>query len=68
MKQSVKEKLHVMLPLTVGEGVDWLELDGVLRFVHTELEAFISAVLKFSYSDAPYLKKKKKTTRFCIFA
>lgn len=30
----------------VGEGIDELELDGVLRFVHTELTAaFFSAVL-----------------------
>lgn len=33
------------LPLMVGEGVDELELDGVLRFVHTELTAAFSAVL-----------------------
>lgn len=41
-----KESLRVVLPLMVGEGVDGLELDGVLRFVHTELTAaFFSAVL-----------------------
>lgn len=34
------------LPLMVGDGVDGLELDGVLRLVHTELTAaFLSAVL-----------------------
>lgn len=36
----------VVLPLTVGEGVDGLELDGVLRFVHAVLTAaFFSAIL-----------------------
>lgn len=44
-----------VLALIVGEGVDGLELDGVLRFVHAELTAaFFSAVLKLSYSDTPY--------------
>lgn len=39
----------------VGEGVDELELDVVLRFVHTELTtAFFSAVLKLEYNAAPY--------------
>lgn len=38
--------LCVALPLMVGEGVDGLELDRVLRLVHTELTAaFFSAVL-----------------------
>lgn len=46
MKHSVKGRLCAVLPLMVGEGVDGLELDGVLRFVHTELTAaFFSAVL-----------------------
>lgn len=42
--------------MIVGVGVDGPELDGVLRFVHiAELTAaFLSAVLKFSYRDAPY--------------
>ena len=41
----------------VGEGVEGLELDGVLRFIHAELTtAFFSAVLKFSYRDLPYWK------------
>lgn len=59
-QHSVKGRLRDVLPLMVGDGVDGLELDGVLRFVHTELTAALfSAVLKFSYSDAPYWKKHK---------
>lgn len=55
-----KGSLRVVIPLMVGEGVDGLELDGVLRFVHTELTAaFFSDVLKFSYNDTPYWKCKK---------
>lgn len=49
------ERLRVVLPLMVGEGVEELELDGVLRFIHTELTAaFFSAVLKLEYNAAPY--------------
>lgn len=47
IRETVSEgSLCVVLPLMVGEGVDGPELDGVLRFVHTELTAaFFSAVL-----------------------
>lgn len=54
----------------VGEGVDGLEQDGALRFVHTELTAALfSAVLKFSYNDAPYFAIRMPVThRFMVQA
>lgn len=57
-----------MLPLIVGEGVDVLELIGVLRLVQAELTAALfSAVLKFSYSDTPYWRYKKHTAEFILY-
>lgn len=51
------------LALMVGDGVDWLELDGVLRLENIELTAaFFSAVLKFSYSKAPYFAMRIPVT------
>lgn len=64
----MKGRLCALLPLIVGEGVDGLELDGVLRFVHAELTAaFFSAVLKLSYSDTPYWRCKIHTTEFILY-
>lgn len=54
----------------VGEGVDELELEEVLRFAQTELvAAFCSAVLKFSCSATPYCKYKRSWNRagWCVF-
>lgn len=56
--------------LMVGDGVDWLEPHGVLRLVQAELTAaFFSAVLKLSYSDAPYFAIRIPVThRFMVQA
>lgn len=46
ISETLGRTVRVVLPLMVGEGVDGLELDGVLQFVQAEpTAAFLSAVL-----------------------